>query len=255
MPYIAAMPFFNKLRQAEIRTEGLKRYLLYAAGEIVLVVLGILIAVQINDWETDRATRTRELKYLKAIRLDLNVDLKRLSELTHFRQQKLISNTKILEHFEGKDNLDLDQLSKMVVHSVMEETFAPNNNTYKEMLSSGNMNLIKSDTIRLLLLELETLYKTNQFFIDHETFDYRENISKRVFSLVSIKKLFPVFSGQASSASQGIVNKDFEKLKMSESYRNGLYVATLTTQEGLKIYQDIADRSNLLIRKIDEEIK
>jgi Family of unknown function (DUF6090) len=249
------LAFFSKFRQTEIRTEGLKRYLLYAAGEIVLVVLGILIAVQINDWETSRATRSRELKYLKAIRQDLNVDLKRLSELNSFRKQKIASNTKILEHFEGKEKLDLDKLSKIVVQSAMEEIFVPNNNTYKEMLSSGNMNLIKSDTIRLLLLELETLYKTNQFFIDHETFDYREYISKPIFGLISMKKLFQVYSGQSVSARSGIEYKDFEKLKQSESYRNGLYVTTFTSEGALGMYKDITDRSNLLIRKIDEEIK
>ena len=42
------MPFFNKIRKDQIQTDGMKRYLLYAFGEVVLVVFGILIALKIN---------------------------------------------------------------------------------------------------------------------------------------------------------------------------------------------------------------
>lgn len=51
------MPFFNKLRKTELKAEGFKHYLLDAVGEIVLVVLGILIALQINDWSEARKER------------------------------------------------------------------------------------------------------------------------------------------------------------------------------------------------------
>ena len=54
---IVVMPFFNKLRKTELKAEGFKHYLLDAVGEIVLVVLGILIALQINDWSEARKER------------------------------------------------------------------------------------------------------------------------------------------------------------------------------------------------------
>ncbi len=43
------MPFFNKIRKNEIKTEGMKRYLLYAIGEILLVMIGILLALEVSN--------------------------------------------------------------------------------------------------------------------------------------------------------------------------------------------------------------
>jgi hypothetical protein len=54
-----------------------------------------------------------------------------------------------------------------IANSLMEERFTPNNSTYNELASSGNLNLISNDTIKTLLLELEELYKKNDFAIDH----------------------------------------------------------------------------------------
>ncbi len=50
-------------------------YLKYAIGEIILVVIGILIALQINNSNTQRIDKTREIKYLKNIKIDLKKDI------------------------------------------------------------------------------------------------------------------------------------------------------------------------------------
>jgi len=62
MTYFAIlMPFFNKIPKNEIKTDRMKHDLLYAFGEIELVVGGILIALQVNDWETDRSFPSLEI--------------------------------------------------------------------------------------------------------------------------------------------------------------------------------------------------
>jgi sensor domain CHASE-containing protein len=67
--------FFRSLRQKLLAENRVGRYLAYALGEILLVVIGILIALQVNTWNEDRVQRSREVKYLKNIRLDLEKDL------------------------------------------------------------------------------------------------------------------------------------------------------------------------------------
>ena len=247
------MPFFNKIRKNEIKTGGIKRYLLYAIGEIVLVVVGILIALQVNEWETDHYSRTKELKYLNAIKQDLKIDLKRLSELVAFRKLKHEGNTQILKNIDGEPIGSLTSFTKIVMNSVMEETFSPNNITYTEMVSSGNLNLIRNDSIRLILLELEVLYKANRFMIDHETFDYREYISKPFFRLIPISKLLPVFAGQKTAEEQLIKIQDFNSLLKSQEYRNGIYVLSITGMNLVKNYENTTTKSKQLIRLIEKE--
>jgi len=155
-----------------------KKYLLYAIGEIVLVVIGILIALQVNNWNIEKSYKKREAKYLTNIVLDLKKDLVRLEYLMAFRKGRLLGDQKLVQEMNGVLNHDLTEVSKNVVNTLMEQNFSPNNTTFLELTNSGNFNLITNDSIKVLLLELEALYKTNILNIAHETFDYREYISK-----------------------------------------------------------------------------
>lgn len=75
----------------------------------------------------------------------------------------------------------------------MEQRFIPNNSTYIELASSGDLNLITNDTIKVLILELEELYKQNNFADDHETLNYRKYISKPLFKYTNTEQLLLVF--------------------------------------------------------------
>ena len=59
--------FFRKIRQQLLSQNKISKYLLYAIGEIVLVVIGILIALSINNWNEDRKLKQFEYKILKDI--------------------------------------------------------------------------------------------------------------------------------------------------------------------------------------------
>ncbi|SHH42148.1 DUF6090 family protein [Winogradskyella jejuensis] len=67
--------FFRRIRQQLLSENKFSKYLLYAIGEIVLVVIGILIALQINNWNEAKANEARLIKILKEIRLDLETDV------------------------------------------------------------------------------------------------------------------------------------------------------------------------------------
>ncbi len=66
---------FRQIRQELVSENRLSRYLLYALGEIVLVVIGILIALQINNWNQEKIRVHREIVILKEISQDLSYDL------------------------------------------------------------------------------------------------------------------------------------------------------------------------------------
>ena len=67
--------FFRKIRQDLLANSQFFKYLKYAIGEIILVVLGILIALQINNWNEFRNMSKKELSLLANLRNDINSDI------------------------------------------------------------------------------------------------------------------------------------------------------------------------------------
>ena len=63
--------FFRKIRQKLLSENKFSKYLIYAIGEIVLVVIGILIALQINNWNNQQRDNQSEIKYLNQIKNSL----------------------------------------------------------------------------------------------------------------------------------------------------------------------------------------
>ena len=247
--------FFRHIRQSLIMENKTSRYFKYAIGEIILVVIGILIALQINNWNNERIDRQREKKYLTNITKDLKKDLDRLDFLIKFREDRLVGDHKLINHINGKPIENLDSISKYIVNAMMEEKFSPNNTTFLELTNSGNLNLIKNDSIKTLLLELEQLYKDNILSIEHETFDYREYISKPSNNTIEVDKLIPIYLGKKTSHDQNIRLEDFDLLFSNKSYKNGLYIMTFLSNTYLDNYKRMYKKSNQIIELSKHELK
>ncbi|NNF32401.1 MAG: hypothetical protein HKN66_13490 [Flavobacteriaceae bacterium] len=247
--------FFRKIRQKLLSENKFSKYLIYALGEILLVVVGILIALQVNNWNIAKKDRIREVKYLKNIELDLHKDLKSLRYNLEFRRKKYIGTNKLIDQINGMPIEDVTELSYNVLNTLMAERFTPNNATYTELSNSGNLNLISNDSIKILLLELEELYKTNNFGIDHETFDYREYISKPLLKYIDTDQLIPVFKGEKTITEQNITKDNFSDLFQSLDYKNGLIITNWITQDFIALYESIDSKSKKIIDMLRVEIE
>jgi hypothetical protein len=237
-------------RQAGNKTGA---YFKYAIGEIILVVIGILIALQVNNWNIEETDKNRETKYLSNIVLDLKKDISRLDYLIEFRKDRLTGDQELIDHINGNKIKDLNKLSKYVVNSIMENNFSPNNTTFLELSNSGNLNLISNDSIKFLLLDLEEVYKTNRLNIEHETFDYREYISKPVIKNINIEQIFPVYLGSKTIEEQKITLEDFSTLLETKAYKNGLYIMSTMSNSYISEYEKIKAKSKKIIELIESE--
>ncbi|TPV35376.1 hypothetical protein FJ651_00190 [Paucihalobacter ruber] len=150
--------FFRKIRQKLLSENKFSKYILYAIGEIILVVIGILIALQINNANNNRIERAREIKYLTNIKIDLYKDIESLEYNIEFREKKSIGTQKIIEQINGMPIENLSETAYNVVNTLYQERFQPSNITYNDLVSSGNMNLISNDSIKIDLFELTNGY-------------------------------------------------------------------------------------------------
>jgi len=244
---------FRNIRMQLLAAGRTGKYLKYALGEILLVVVGILIALQINNWNIDQTNRKREQQYLENIVLDLKKDIESLEDLMQFRKSRLAGDQKIIDHMQGTPVEDLDGLTTCIINSMMERNFMPNNTTFSELSHSGNLNLISNGSIKFLLLELQNLYKINAHAIEHEKYDYREYISKSTIREIDVAQLFPVFLGNSTAEEQKITLESFNNLLSSREYKNGLFIMTFMSAEYIKDYENMKEKSEKIIAMIEDQ--
>ena len=82
--------FFRNIRQSLINQNNMGKYLKYAIGEILLVVIGILIALQINNWNERRIESAEEQKILKNLKIDFDNDKRQLETIIEMTKQGLM---------------------------------------------------------------------------------------------------------------------------------------------------------------------
>lgn len=149
--------FFRKIRQSLLREGKVSRYLLYALGEIVLVVIGILIALQINNWNHEHKERHQEVKLYENLLESLTADSIDLQRV-HGRLDRGMSALRFLINTPHQELIS-DHSAKAIRDSIAEcksvgSSFFPRFSAYEEITSNGYLALISSDEIKSKLAEL-----------------------------------------------------------------------------------------------------
>ena len=157
--------FFRKIRQNMIKENRASKYFLYAIGEILLVVVGILIALQINNNNEAKKAKAKELHYLKNIKTDLKLNIAHLDNYIEIRQKAINSANTIIAHYEGEPVTDLEAFNVHTVNIYTWRKFFQINNTFQELVNSGNLALISNDSIKGTLLNMDTLYKVMKDYL------------------------------------------------------------------------------------------
>ncbi len=128
--------FFRKIRQNLIMENKTSKYFKYAIGEIILVVIGILIALQINNWNENKKANITETYVLKEVLSNLNEDAIILNDIINQRKKAKLSVAKMLNYLQ-KENISQDTLEKDIVNFLTFERYFPINNAYEILKSKG----------------------------------------------------------------------------------------------------------------------
>ena len=201
--------FFRKIRQRLLAEIRFNKYVLYAIGEIVLVVIGILIALQINNWNEERKTRRQEVKYLKNLHKNISLEFVNNDSIIRYRAQTAKEAANMLNLKELKTEEDLLELEKLIQKVFRRVNFIPTNNTYKELLSSGNLNFITNDTIKEYLLNLDKEYRE---IANVEYQMYREYEEYLYNPAVRNSEIINLFDLQKTTDKEGLMFKILQKL-------------------------------------------
>lgn len=151
---------FNSIRQRLLKENRLTRYLVYAVGEILLVVIGILIALQINAWKQAANDERAEVEILQRIHGDL------VQDTTSFRKI-MAQNLRLREEirgmlvdlYDGVHGIAEAQALSAVYDQALDQVFAPNDNTYKSVVSAGTIGLIRNQELKAGIVDLYGEYE------------------------------------------------------------------------------------------------
>lgn len=208
------LKFFRKVRRKLLREGNLKRYLIYAIGEILLVTIGILLALQVNNWNDRRINSELELKALKDLRAELVLNKDRILRKQNARR---LMSPQVREYIhlisEGKANYDLFRKSHNSAY--MFGMTNPSIGVIESLISSGEISLLSNDSLKYLLTDwkdqLGNLHE-NEVILWNAGLDYNDSFSDVVLDPKQIWKDWEKTDYQES----------FQNLLSDVNYRNKL---------------------------------
>lgn len=241
-----------------MKENKLRQYSAYALGEIVLVVLGILIALQINNANEARLERQREIRYLENLKVDLQFSVGELEHYIETRESRIEAGMRIIEYFNGKPVEDLRDFSYDNVYVQTWQRYYQNINTYEELVNSGNLGILSNQKIKNGLMDLGLQYEKMKGDEDHMRFDFEGYVYAPFFDAVDIQPMADNFSFLASGGQAGaeapLSRSDIESLLQDHRFKNGFTLSVYMMQAINARFVEMRTIELALIDQIDAEL-
>jgi len=247
------------------------KYMRYAIGEIILVVIGILIALAINNWNENRKLRNQEIIYLNNLKDDISAQINMLDVYIDFEDIIIDHSNDIIKHYElNKGFNNMDSIFPKLHTLTMRWTFSNANTTLLQMLNSNQINIIQNRHLKEELIVFNQqidLFSTNtntnntnlidnfitRNFIENGSFA-SYGVSKRMEQ--KFNDFYPfvinkVTDNELKNVSTHILNEPKNRLAIINKvvYRN-----TLSTLQKVG-NQDLKEKAEQILILIEKEIE
>jgi hypothetical protein len=194
--------FFGNLRLKTIQSTSFFRYVLYSIGEIILIVIGILIALQLGDWNESKKSAELEKRILSDLKNEISNNL---DGLNYVIQQKkdIVEICQIFLSKTGpktKWDLDLKFDSLLVKTVVAGWKFKPQNGVLDDILGSGKLELIKNDSLRYAISSISGYTARFQYEDDMVINDLHNSYLPFITKYYPIKNTNDYESGELSTS-------------------------------------------------------
>ena len=230
--------FFRKIRQKMLIENNFKKYLIYALGEILLVMVGISLAFQVSNWDNNRIKKNAEIRFYEntkeQIRDDKELIQSQMEFNNHFMSQFKYAN----EIIEGNDRSKIDTLGQIVRNLSQYSDFDKQGNIYETMVNSGQINLLRNHKIVNGIRELEERY----IYINR-----MENIHYDAM----MNHVLPVINPVLKYSTGEIIKPDSV---FTYQFQNLVIILIQVMNEKDRIYKQAINEIELVSKIIDEEL-
>ena len=253
--------FFRHIRKSLLMENKTGKYFKYAIGEILLVVIGILIALQINNWNENRIKKQFEVTILKNIQQDILAD-KTDFILNHEALKEFTKNEQLLLDFLISDSSQpTDTIN--YANALGADLMATFHTASYNNLQNNDVGLIRNNTLYKEITRFYDFYLTGIKYLENNhdyanTYDDKFVFFKKHFKIINKKNI--IKSSNEESWSQELIRYDFEiknleMLKKDEEFK--MVLAESLMINGLKIsfYQQVFEKTAQLNALIINELK
>lgn len=254
--------FFRNIRKSLLSENKFNKYLVYAIGEIVLVVIGILIALSINNWNENRKDRNQERFILERLQNDLLSDLDLISyqieKNNAFIKQYLFCIDVLLEERQATRSEFMDNFRSITTVVF----FKQNRTTFDNIVSSGQMELIRNKNLTDAIISYYN--QGEDIGWDSGLINSTRNIYGPYLLGFDHKPAWPNTSYR-ENASQSFTQIDFSKSRIKpksiDQYRDDLVIMNMLRSkiylmEGqIMEYKKLKNSMETLSEQIKKELK
>jgi hypothetical protein len=175
--------FFRKIRKNLLSEGKTGKYFKYAIGEIVLVMIGILLALQVNNWNINRTNAKQEIAILSQLENEYEENLKEVNEKIAMRYAMLSSIRELYTYMDnGIESVPLDTIRMHIGRTFKNPTFDGPNGVTQEILSSGKLYLIQNSELKIHLSNwkntIQKVVEEEQLLLNQNSNFYYEYVAQ-----------------------------------------------------------------------------
>jgi len=240
--------FFRKIRQNLLSKNKIGKYLLYAIGEVLLVVIGILIALQLNNQNELRKQRIVEINILEGIRKDILTDTIDLNSNIRGTRSRIETDSVLIKHILNKNELNKEFIGKLN-HSIVAKSFIILHDSHFQEAKLKGLSIISNDTLRDDINKLyEFDYKLLPLLLNNnENFDYSNLLNREIGPYFGFDSTGVTMTN--SSYRKLLENSDNILYHINRSRGSKyqlLYIHEITLDAALKVADDIKKEIDVL---------
>ena len=238
--------FFRKIRQKLLSENKFSKYLIYAIGEIILVVIGILIALGINNWNNEQKDNQAEVKYLSQIKKSLKENDLILKERIESDKRLLKLGGQLYNHIKTQKKLN-DSIKQILVVLQYDQMVSFNMAAFENLKNDG-LSFISNDDLKFEIINIydkELKYIQNIFANQFE--NYLSGVINPFFSenfeFVSYKKKII------------IEPNNYQELLSNKKTTNIISMVNTMRSFAISNYTDTQKKINEILIELEKEIK
>ena len=152
--------FFRRIRKQLADDNKPMKYMRYAIGEILLVVIGILIALQVNNWNEDRKSGILEIRILNRLRQDLVVDTLYLNDRLERTIKQKTQQYEFVHEIYNTQKSEKEFKKVLKLQNWDSDNLVMQTSTYEELKNSGQINIIENEGLKNQMINLYREYQT-----------------------------------------------------------------------------------------------